>query len=169
MADVKDAMLSPSPSREELTLSTSLRGRDLSDLDLSNRNLSGKDLSNCDLRRTNLNRAILRRTNLNGAKLYRATLVDADLRWARLRQANLNRADLKNADLRDADIEGAEFKRTRGIDHELSDRIDPTTKRGKPLDSRHVPPPPKYPDKRPTGRGGSPTVSAGLYGQGKRR
>lgn len=74
-----------------------LRGRDL-----SNANLSGVSLHNADLRR-----ARLRNANLAGAELSHANLQKADLGDASLDRAYLPGADLWDADLRGATLTGA--------------------------------------------------------------
>lgn len=65
--------------------------------------LGGKQLRNLDLRGW----------NLRGANLAEATLVNVDLRGADLREANLSDARLERCDLRSARLTGADLEGAR--------------------------------------------------------
>lgn len=111
---------------EEITLtgvdltSCSLRGYDLSDLNLCKARLTRADLTGADfadawlcyadLRGARLDRAHLVQADLRQAVLNGARLRDADLRGACLKGANLASADLTGAGLTDADLTGANLR-----------------------------------------------------------
>jgi hypothetical protein len=77
----------------------SLRGTNLSYINLCGADLSGANLSDTNLRNADLSGANLRRADLSGADLSEANLRGADLCGADLSDANLRRADLCGADL----------------------------------------------------------------------
>lgn len=89
-----------------------LRGRDLTEIDLSGAELSGANLSDTTLIRANLskaklNKTLLRNANLSEALVNEAELVNADLSGATLIRANLTESDLSRAELFRADMSGA--------------------------------------------------------------
>lgn len=90
----------------------SLRGEDLSEInlagcDLSRSILAGAILDEACLLRADLREADLSRASLVGADLDGANLTEAILRGADLTTAELSRANLQSADLRGADLNEA--------------------------------------------------------------
>ena len=90
----------------------SLRGEDLSNLDLSGVNFSGMpflwaNLSGAILCGANLNKALLTWTNFTGATLCGATFVLSSCMWANFAGANLCGANLCNSDFLFANFSGA--------------------------------------------------------------
>jgi uncharacterized protein YjbI with pentapeptide repeats len=88
----------------------SLRGADLSGLELD-----GVDFTGADLREAKLDGASLRGAILTGAVLDAASLVGASLHGAKLNEASLRGADLRGSwlfrvDFRGADLRGAVLK-----------------------------------------------------------
>jgi len=72
---------------------------------------SGKSLKGANLSRVNLNNLELTRADFKGANLSRADLSDTNLFDANLRNAELVGADLSNSDLTSADLHGADLTR----------------------------------------------------------
>lgn len=85
----------------------SLKGEDLSDVDLSGLDLRKADLRGTILARANLRKARLSEANLGGAILSEADLTDADLSRAALQGADLTQVRAGGADLREAALDEA--------------------------------------------------------------
>jgi hypothetical protein len=96
-----------------------LRGVDLSGVNLSNASLARANLSNANLTDANLYRAILTDADLAGANLYNANLTDAYLYRANLYNANLKGARLQNADLYNANLTDANLYKANLTDATL--------------------------------------------------
>ena len=86
---------------------TNLLGANLLDADLLGANLKGADLLGANLSGADLSDAILHSANLSGANLSGATLLGANLHSANLKGADLEEANLSGADLSEANLKGA--------------------------------------------------------------
>lgn len=93
----------------------SLKGKDLSSINLDRANLSNADLRGVNFSGANMEEANLWHANFNEAVLEESNLSGTDLRWAELNNTNmklsyLKGADLTNAKLREADMRNANFQ-----------------------------------------------------------
>ena len=86
----------------------SLRGRDLTGV-----NLAGANLQGTDLRGARLDRCSLHRARLDNGDLSFATMRESDLREASIRCVNLTGADLYRADLTLADLAKSNLRDAR--------------------------------------------------------
>ena len=96
---------------------TSLKGINLSGVDLQYADFIQADLSQTNLRRIKLESGNLSRVDLKSANLKEANLRNADLTWADLSNAdlswaNLSRADLSRANLTSANLNAADLSMT---------------------------------------------------------
>lgn len=96
----------------------SLRGEDLSRINLGFSHLHGADLSHTNLSgaslsTSDLSLADLRGANLSGAKMRRTYLFQADLTEANLHRADLWEANLQGSNLLNAKLNGANLKGAR--------------------------------------------------------
>ena len=117
----------------------SLKGVDLSGMDLRKRLLWELDLSGAKFNRTDLRDSSFEKSNLQnadffGANLEGATFRDSDLRYAKLEMTNLQRADLlgsnlEGATLLHADVTNANFLGVKGNFISLENN-DPTSPKG---------------------------------------
>ena len=98
------------PRRADLCMS-SLKGIDLSGVNLMSANLSGAQLNDANLRGANLIGADLRRARLDGTNLMGAQLIHADLSEAWLDGSNLSEANLRAADVNGTVFEPKELPR----------------------------------------------------------
>ncbi|MBE0523929.1 MAG: pentapeptide repeat-containing protein [Methanosarcinales archaeon] len=99
-------------AEKDLSGIESLKGMNLSFMNLERANLSGVNCENAKFTQAKLNGAILEGTifigaKLNNAKLWYANLKRAKLKNTNLRDAELYRADLTNANLQNADLYNA--------------------------------------------------------------
>lgn len=102
------------PRRADLCMS-SLKGLDLSGVNLMSANLSGAELNDANLSGANLIGADLRRARLDGANLTGARLIHANLSEAWLGGSNLSDANLRAADVNGTVFEPKELPRPEGF------------------------------------------------------
>lgn len=112
LLDMIDQEDGSSPQEPAITL----RGADLSDINLPGINLARVNLSDADLGGANLASAYLEQTNLYGAQLS-----GADLQHAILSEADLTLANLEGANIRGAYMDGTKLIGTRLVRVNLSD------------------------------------------------
>lgn len=99
----------------------SLRGADLSEVQLHHVYLSRVDLSGADLTGADLSGAELYGANLSEANLSGANLGGANLRDATLNRANFCKGNLNGADLSRADLSRADLSESNLIEADLSE------------------------------------------------
>lgn len=99
----------------------SLRGADLTEIQLPGAYLNRADLSGADLTGADLHGAELYGANLTEANLSGANLGGANLREAKLNRTNLNRGNLNGADLSRTDLSRANLSQANLIEADLSE------------------------------------------------
>lgn len=85
----------------QATIPFSLKGADLSRIDIQNTILQGVELRNANLQEVNLQGANFQKSNLQGTNLSGSNLSGIDLHGANLKEVNLELANLENANLHD--------------------------------------------------------------------